>query len=102
MSEIDVLAAALCMASPFCVVAGLLSGLLWRIHLALGAIATVGTVWFLAIGLMPILLFPTIAAAFVWTAIGSGAVELILGTRWRREAHHGHQPAPPALSRVVV
>ena|SRR5215469_10640802 len=78
MSENDLVVAALCVASPFCVVAGLLSGLLWRIHLALGAIATLGTVCFLAIGLMPVTLLPTTLAVVIWTAVGSTLTGILL------------------------
>jgi hypothetical protein len=81
MNANDIVVAAGCMASPFCVVAGLLGGLLWRLHFALGAFATLGTVWFLTIGLMPIVLLPTIAAAVVWTAIGSAVVGPVVGKR---------------------
>jgi hypothetical protein len=85
MDEIDVVSAALCMASPFCAVAGLLSGLLWRMHFALGLFATLATVWFLTVGLLPIMLVPTIAAALIWTAIGAGVARLFLGNRHRHE-----------------
>jgi hypothetical protein len=81
MSENYVLVAALCMASPFCAAVGLLSGLFWRIHVLLGCIATLATVWFLAIGLTPIIIFPTIAAAIVWTFIGLGVAVLFLRRR---------------------
>jgi hypothetical protein len=77
MSENDVAVAVFGLASPFCVVAGLLSGLLWRLHLVLGALATVATVWFLAMGLMPIMLLPTISAAMLWTTIGAGVATLL-------------------------
>jgi hypothetical protein len=79
MSENDVAVAVLCLASPFCVVAGLLSGLLWRLHLVLGTVATLATVWFLAMGLMPIMLLPTVSAAMLWTAIGAGVAKLLGG-----------------------
>jgi hypothetical protein len=85
MGENDIVAAALCMASPFCAVAGLLSGLVWRIHFSLGLVAVLGTAWFLTIGVLPIMLLPTVAAAIVWTAIGSGLARLFFGNRHRLE-----------------
>jgi hypothetical protein len=69
---------ALCLVSPFCAVAGLLSGLLWRLHFALGGLATLAMIWFLTVGVMPLMLLPTILSAIVWTAIGSAVAGLFL------------------------